>query len=352
VTAALAVVVVRVWRESGGALPGFDAPPEDEDAWGQDRFTVVDPVVGFRPRRNFVGRLRMGPLGGQRVAHERKQNNLGLVRSEDVNGLPDARRVLFLGDSHLMGVVSNVDNASDVLERALRERSGDPEASVYNAACGNYSVYQYVLRARTLVDVLRPDTLVAVIFLGNDLLELDHDARPHLDDALVERPATRSARGGDPFERWRALGRPPQGLFWQGLNQAYYLRRSPQRVRPVLAKARRSLELLAALAEERKAALLVALLPSYDVTFPERAASTKPEVRALLGGNPNANLRAGVLAALRELGIPYVDLLERFRADGRDELYARDFHIYVEGHHLVADALVEPVLAAAPERRG
>jgi len=37
------------------------------------------------------------------------------------------------------------------------------------------------------------------------------------------------------------------------------------------------------------------------------------------------------------------------RADGRDALYARDFHIYVEGHRLVAEALVEPVLAAAPE---
>jgi len=347
--AALAVAVVRVWRESGGALPGFDAPPENEEIWGRDPFTVLDPVVGFRPRRDFVGRLRMGPLGGRRVAHERKQNNLGLIRREDVNALPDARRVLLLGDSHLMGVVDNADNASDVLERALRERSGDSEATVYNAACGNYSLYQYVLRARTLLETLQPDTLVAVIFLGNDLLELEHAGRPHLDDALVERPPDPSVPAGDPFERWEVLGRPPQGLFWQGLNQAFYLRRSPQRVRPVLAKTRRSLELLAELAEERKAALIVALLPSYDVTFPERTASLKPELRSLLVGNPNVNLRSGVLAALSELRIPYVDLLERFRADGRDALYARDFHIYVEGHRLVAEALVEPVLAAAPE---
>ena len=348
---ALAAAVVRVWRESGGALPRFDAPPEGEEVWGHDRFTVLDPVVGFRPRRDFVGRLRMGPLGGRPVAHQRKQNNLGLIRTEDVNGIPDARRVLLLGDSHLMGVVDNADNAGNVLERALRERSGDADASVYNAACGNYSLYQYVLRARMLVDALRPDTLAAVIFLGNDLLELEHAARPHLDDALEERPANPSAPPENPLLRWQGLGRPPQGLFWQGLNQASYLSDSPARVRPVLAKMRRSLELLAKLAEERDTALLVALLPSYDLTFPERAGVRYEEVRTLLRGNPNGSLRAALLAVLGELGIPYVDLLERFRADGRDEIYAQDFHIYVGGHRHVAEALVEPVLAAAPEWR-
>jgi hypothetical protein len=348
---ASAAVVARVWRESGGQLPLIDAPPAGEEVWGLDKFTVRDPVVGFRPRRDFVGRLRMGPLGGEPRPHERRQNNLGLIRTEDVHELPDARRVLLLGDSHMMGVVDNADNASDVLERALRERSGDPNASVYNAACGNYSLYQYVLRARTLVDRLRPDTIVAVIFLGNDLLELEYVGRPHLDDALVERPAAAETSPPLAMERWKALGRPDQGMFWQGLNQAAYLRGSPKRVRPVLAKMRRSMELLAKLAAERDAALLVALLPGYDLVFPERAAARNQAVRALVDGNPNVNVRAELLAALAELGIPYVDLLDRFRADGRDAIYALDRHIYVEGHRHVAEALLGPVLAAAPDTR-
>jgi lysophospholipase L1-like esterase len=350
VTLAVAVVVVRAWRESGGDLPVIDAPAAGETPWRHEKHTVVDPVVGFRPRRDYVARLRMGPLGGERVRHRRRQNNLGLIRAEDVQSLPDARRVLLLGDSHMMGVVDNADNASDVLERALRERSGDPNAAVYNGGCANYSLYQYVLRARTLVDVLRPDTLVAVIFLGNDLLELEDVERPHLDDALVERPARSDAPPPLAMERWDALGQPSQNLFWQGLNQAAYLRDSPRRFRPVLAKARRSLELLAALAKRRQMPLIVALLPSYDLVFPERAAAESPGVRDLVAGNPNVNVRAGLLAMLAELGIPYVDLVEPFRADGRDALYALDYHIYVEGPRLLAEALLPSVLAAAPGR--
>jgi hypothetical protein len=348
---AVAVLLVRVWRESGGDLPVLDAPQAGETPWRHEKHTVVDPVVGFRPRRDYVARLRMGPLGGERVRHRRRQNNLGLIRTEDVHALPDARRVLLLGDSHMMGVVDNADNASDVLERALRERSGEPDAAVYNGACANYSLYQYVLRARTLVDTLRPDTIVAVIFLGNDLLELEDVERPHLDDALAPRPARSDAPPPLAMERWDALGQPSQFLFWQGLNQAAYLRDSPRRFRPVLAKARRSLELLAQLAKQREAALTVALLPSYDLVFPERAAAQSDEVRALLAGNPNANVRSALLAALAELGIPYLDLVESFRADGRDALYALDYHVYVEGHRLLAEALLPSVLAASDGSR-
>jgi hypothetical protein len=120
----------------------------------------------------------------------------------------------------------------------------------------------------------------------------------------------------------------------------------------VLAKTRRSLELLRELAEQRQAALLIALLPSFDLVFPQRAASASEPTRVLLQHNPNVNVRAALLSTLLELGIPHVDLLERFRADGRAEIYASDYHIYVEGHRRVADALLEPVLAAAPGRRG
>ena len=43
-------------------------------------------------------------------------HNLGLVRTDDVTTLAAGPRALLVGDSHLMGVVSNADNASDLLE--------------------------------------------------------------------------------------------------------------------------------------------------------------------------------------------------------------------------------------------
>jgi hypothetical protein len=344
---AVAVVFVRVWREEGTPLPLIDAT-STERSWNGEQFAVLDPVVGWRPRRDFVDRYRMAPLGGRRVPHVRVQNNLGLIRSEDVTELPKGRRVLLLGDSHLMGVVSNSENASDVLERLARERSGDSELSVYNASCHNYSLYQYVLRARTLIDRLRPDTLLAVIFAGNDLLELEDLGRPHIDDSGVERRAVADPLPETATRRLIALrlSLQQQGIFWQGLNQASYFRDYPERMRPMLSRMRRSLELLSELAANHDAALIVAVLPSFDLIFPERVAAVNEPARALMARNVNVNLHAALVATLYELGIPTVDLRERFRTDASEDLFADDYHIYVGGHGLVADALVAPLLGA------
>jgi len=346
---AAAVAFLRVWREDARPLPVFDTGAT-EQSWNGDRFVVVNRHVGWSPRRNVVRRMRIGPVEGPRERHERAQNNLGLIRSGDVNELPDARRVLLVGDSHMEGVVRNDANASSVLEQGLRQRSGDPEAVVYNGSCGNYSLYQYVLRARELFGRLRPDTLVVVVFLGNDLLELEHLGRPHLDDGGVERPAIR-----DPVREtatWRLaaldLTLRQQGLFWQGLNQASYFREFPRRVSPMLLKVRRSLELLKELADAHEMRLIVAVLPSYDLVFPETVRAVNAPVRELMERNVNVNLRAALFAALTELGIEPVDLLERFRSAHAPGLFADDYHIYVGGHRLVAEALLEPVLAAAP----
>jgi len=343
----LAVLVARAWRESGRAIPGIDEP-STERIWRNDRFSVVDDAIGWRPRRNVAKRMRIAPMGGTRELEVRRQNNLGLIRDDDVTELAAGRRILLLGDSHMMGVVDDVENASHLLETLARERSGDPELTVYNAACGSYSPYQYVLGGRSLADRLDPDTMVVVIYVGNDLIELEDPGRPHIEDLGNESPATE-----DPLEevltkRLADLALPPahQGLFWQGLNQAAYFRDFPERLRPMLGRLRRSLELLKELAASHDAALLVAVLPSFDLVFPEPASAVSAPAAALLRRKTNVNLHAALVAALYEQGIETVDLLPRFRADGRLALYAEDYHIHVLGHQLLADALIEPLLAA------
>jgi hypothetical protein len=220
---------------------------------------------------------------------------------------------------------------------------------VYNASCDNYSLYQYVLRARTLIDRLRPDTLLAVIFVGNDLLELEDLGRPHVDDNGVERRAVSDPLPETATRRLVALRLTlqQQGLFWQGLNQASYFRDYPQRMRPMLSRMRRSLELLSELAANYDAALVVAVLPSFDLIFPERVAAVNDQARALMARSVNVNLHAALVATLYELGISTVDLRERFRTEATEDFYADDHHIYVGGHRLLADALVAPLLGAA-----
>ena len=261
--------------------------------------------------------------------------------------LPGPPRLLLVGDSHLMGVVDNADNAADVLERSLRARAGLERAAVLNASCGYYSLYQDVLRARTLLDELAPRLLVIAVFLGNDFLELEDVGRPHLDDDGRERPTDAAPPPETTSARRRHLGLAGDDLlFWQGLNQACYFELRPERFEPVLAKAKRCIELCEDLARGRELQVVFALVPSYDLVFPDRAAEKNEQVAKVVRAGWNGRVRDRFRALLDERGITVVDLVEGFRRDGRDELYASDYHIGVEGHRQLAEALFEPAVAA------
>jgi lysophospholipase L1-like esterase len=296
--------------------------------------------------------LRVAPLGGEATRARRHHDGLGLIRAGDGSELGGPPRVLLVGDSHLMGVVPNAENASDRLERSLRAQPGLERASVLNASCGFYSLHQLVLRARSLADRLRPDLIVLAVFLGNDFVELEDTGRPHLDDALVERPADASPPPETTSARQKKLD--PAGedaLFWQGLNQACFFAEHPERLEPVLSKARRSIELAQELARAGSIPLLITLVPSYDLVFPERTRSRSAAVAEVVAAGANATLRARFLALLAELQVPSVDVVDAFEKDGRDALYATDYHLHAEGHRLLAEALVGPVTAALSSRR-
>lgn len=116
----------------------------------------------------------------------------------------------------------------------------------------------------------------------------------------------------------------------------------------MLSKMRRSLELLVELASNHDVTLVVAVLPSFDVIFPDRVAAVSEPLRRLMEKKVNVNLYASLVSTLYELGIATVDLRNHFREEVRDGLYAKDYHIYVGGHRVVAEALLTPLLAPAP----
>jgi len=348
------VVIVQVVRAIARALESRPATivvgPADPDAPSPhgDAY-AADPVLGVRPRRNLEQRyvihaLHSPPSGGGKDRIVRRSNNLGLVRSEDVTTLATGPRALLVSDSHLMGVVSNADNAADLLERRLRS-DGRVGAAIYNASCGFYSLYQEVLRLRSLAATLQPDLLVVVCFLGNDFVELEDAGSPHLDDALAERPADPAPPPETTSERVRWLALPEMPLFWQGMNQAAYFHFHPERFEPVCAKAKRSLELLRDLAHERGAKALLVLLPGYDLVFPERVAALGDTARQASATGANGRLRVRLQEAAAELGIATVDVLDAFRADAREDLYASDYHIFRRGHALLAERMAPAVAA-------
>lgn len=347
-------VAVRTWLARGDRYEvEVTAPSEPETPWSQggNQF-AVDPECGHRPARNVTIRMKMGPLFGTRRRITRHQDNLGLVREEDVVRLAAGPRVLLLGDSHMMGVVDTAANGGTLLEKGLRQRLPGRDAAVYNAGCGNFSLHQYVLRARQLVPLLKPQLLLVIVFCGNDLLELDNETEPWLDDDLVERPANPSPPKETASARRDALELPDEAWFWQGLNQAAYVRDRPERRALLLAKAARSVELLAEVARAADAGLLFALLPSPDMVDPGRTRGLSAPVAALLGpddsATPNRRLHDDLAARIAERKLPCVDLLPAFVGRPLEELYAADCHIFDGGHRLLADVLL-PELAARVE---
>lgn len=330
----------RIWWRIGRPRLEVTAAPDGEVPLPKDPQITFDPVVGHRPIRSSEFRFSMAPLGGRPRSILRRHNDLGLIDADDAAD-PDAKvRVLLVGDSHLMGVVDNPENAAEILERGLSD-AGLDEPRVFNASCGYYSPYQYVLRARTLMERLRPQVVVLVVYLGNDFLELEDRGRPHLDDAGIEHPAAEPAPPDQDPERRQRLGLTAEleQLFWQGLNQARYFADHPERVGAVLARLERSLDLLREMCDAAGARPLVALLPSYDLVFPEKRTSWGTAASALAESNPNRSLYEGARQLLERRSLPWVDLLPSFATDHREELYATDFHIFVAGHALVAEEL-------------
>jgi hypothetical protein len=343
----LGSALLERWQDRASRVPS--PPAADETLWPQDHQYVMDEVVGHRPRRSFLAQFGMTLLDGTKVQVRRQHNNWGFIRGADLPAELPRPRILLLGDSHTMGIVGHDQNVAAQLEHLLQESGGFAAAVVLNAAAGYYSLYQYFLRATTLMESLRPDVVVVVVFMGNDFLELENVQVPHLDDALVECPASQDSPAETTSRRRTDLSLHPEGLFWQGMNQAYYLHENPDRWSPVLQKSERSLQLLKQLCLDHSAKLLVALLPAYQ--------RLRPEVVAVQGELPSTVVEAGLDEKLESAFLQQLDLQQiawrnmspRYSQFQAPNLYATDFHIWIPGHRLLAEELAVGVAESLAE---
>jgi hypothetical protein len=198
---------------------------------------------------------------------------------------------------------------------------------------------------------------VVVIFVGNDLLEMQDQRRPHLDDELTERPLNAhpppetTSRRRMVYNRCRP--RLYGELFWQGINQAIYLHEHPEDYGLLLAKAERTVDLLAALCQAHDARLVIGLLPAYDDFIDyDLPFANDATMGPVLAERSNRRLRLDLRTMLQGKGIVHVDFHTVFREAEVADLYASDFHIWTAGHALVADALTGPVAEAARQTVG
>ena len=335
----------RVWRpapssalKDGSTHPLFD-----------DYGFVWDDVAYVRPRADYSFERTGASINGRKELPFRI--NLvehGIVRHQPVGPQPGKPTVLLLGDSHFYATVSMKHHVYCLLEESLRVQPGLERTTVVNAACPFYSLYQYVLRARTLWGYIRPDAVVVLVFVGNDLLELEDLSRPHIDDELAERdishnipPETTEARR-KLFER-TALA-PYRSLFWQGINQETYFLQNEQRYEVVLRKATRTVELMQAQCRQGGAKLVFALLPSYEDTYDYQLPfGLDPSIAGLIDRRANRCLRGDLKRIIEAKGLPVVDFHDCLNGAEQADLYDADFHIWTAGHALLSEALLPVV---------
>jgi hypothetical protein len=326
---------VEVFAEPDGAA---------ETTWNGQEAYVVDAVAGMRSRRASTFRHPMVAVDAsdhQEIVKRRCKN--GFQRLDELPATLRHPTVLAVGDSHLDGIVSTAENATTLLERASQE--GNTPYYCLNAGCGYYSLWQHVLRARDLLPRWRPRVVVIVVFLGNDFLDLDDPSVPHLDAALVERPPrtrtkpeTTSAR-----EREMAIVEPYQAAFWQGLNQAMLLHREPARLEVWMQQAAYAVAAMQRAAKEHDAQVLWALLPSFDLAFPDHTMGMSPLAAEVVRDGAQRRLRDAFVDVLRAADANVVDVEPAFRRDGAITIYALDFHVYRRGHRLLFETLRAPI---------
>jgi hypothetical protein len=348
--AGVAFAIHRAVRGSGGARQVVDDPAADDAApWQGNPEFAADPVAGFRRRKASTVRHPMTGLDLSDPQPEivKRRDAHAFLRERELPRVLDRPTVLVVGDSHVDGVVSTPDNVTSLLE-AASERTAAPYYCL-NAGCGLYSLWQHVLRARDLLPAWRPRVVVVVVFLGNDLLDLDNPKFPHLDDTLRELPGRFDIAGETTSARLRELALPYESAFWQGLNQALVLHREPARLAVWMRKAAHAITAMEHAAKAHDARVVWVLLPSVDLVFPDLVGGLSPLAREVTAGGAQRRARDAFAALLAEHDARVVDAEPAFRADGTPGLYAYDYHVYRRGHRLLAE-LLAPVVAGLVAR--
>jgi lysophospholipase L1-like esterase len=356
------------------------------------------PSLGYEHARDIE---MLVPLAEHaRGAFRFRTNNIGLRRDSSTSVLkpPDLFRVLVLGDSQTDGYVDNDETFSSRLESILisQKIAVGKRLEVLNAGIVGYSPAQEFLWYKVRGSELKPDLVLMIFYVGNDIVELRDPSKPSVD--LATGRAIRPSEGGgnhqagpgrfaskSPLEAlhlvglaryavqvgplaelWRKLGLPGSltevggfqmdtlikilrtchGCFWQNLRQTAYARRNPK---DFWEDVRTLGTLFSRLHWDIQADgghLVIAVLPTRAQVEPARASREFSAVAALLGLTENDRILDNEIARavhdqLSSAGIPVISLQEPLGEAARTGqlYYGRDWHLNTLGHQAVAFSL-------------
>lgn len=339
---------------------------------------VSNPVNFLKPTRVHDAAL------GSRVEAGSAGHDCWGFRNEEV---PDRAEVVTIGDSQTYGVSATMTGAWP------HQLSGILKRSVYDLSLGGFGPLQYLYLLRERALVLRPETVIVGLYLGNDLADAYASAHT-LDFWSVYRTSTSSTPfagfGSAPspgkLPRGRVLGASRDWLarhsvlyrrltlggvgplrFWD----LKYLRRDPSvaliedskhgissgltprtrlaaldrgdpRVVEGMEITRRALREMAEVAREHEIQLMVVMLPTKESVLAVHFGHSQLTHRDDLAREVELERSAAALleVLLGELGVPVVAPLEALRQASRErQIYPsnRDGHPNAEGYRVVAE---------------
>lgn len=135
----------------------------------EDVTLLPNEVLGYtyKPYRTVIEL----PRGSTEYRNEFSTDENGLIiRDENPNQLdPEARRILFIGDSFVAGMqVPVMENMSEVLEDQAAEASGQ-RIQATNVGMLGYDPVTYLLSYDYYKDQFDPEIVIVALYLGNDL---------------------------------------------------------------------------------------------------------------------------------------------------------------------------------------
>lgn len=311
-----------------------------------------DPVIGYRLKPGARVRFSTAEFDTDIAI-----NATGIRDDEEVGPKPaNERRILILGDSLVLSVqVPFRQTFGELLEQRLNASSASIRYRVINGGVQGYGPVQELLFFRSILPAVRPDVVVAVLFVGNDAEDavtsealLDGAERP-APEVLREAAAVRLRR----FVRrsmvlqvlrlravaatarfTRAVGPPEPPLQSYAASPASRIARG-------LAITRRTVEEMEAAATAAGARTAVVLMPArFQVDDADYG-----RLREAVAQSGGELLRDGATArfasALESVPVPRFDALPSLRRalPGPDLFFQQTVHLTPRGHEVVAEAL-------------
>ena len=304
---------------------------------------AYDPyrLIALSPNYSGVAAMESYPGGVLEIA----TNNLGFREDQStligVGTAPEPVRVLFAGDSHIEGVVSNAENVASRLEELAQEDCG-AVVEALNAGVGGTGPRNYLGTLQACLE-LEPSVFVAVLYAGNDfwdtlLLEMFF---------LGETP--RRPLDSEEQAVLRAAKKYP-GFFPQGLVQAHRFRKYPDEFQRAVDATVSHYRAMRALCLDNGIHFLAVALPTrLDLLLEDTGVigdTDQARVFFELGIDRealgiNRALREKFVYALRSEGIEVLDVAPRFAGAAAELYWEADHHINIAGHRRLAELVFE-----------